>query len=266
MKALKLKTLFVALASAMTFSSCLGDSEVADYPHYSSYVTVDGDSMFGYTFYADFGATLLPTSQSIQEVLPGLANANVKRMYISFDLVPESDNGKTLEAGNTYTIALKSSYGSNMAIPTYNTIDTYNNQAAADSLTTKNEPINTIENKIWAVNGYVNASMTINYSYDDLFYMHTYYNSEEDIDLDEKTVYMNLYYNSNSSYANQQGSSIFSFELPRYAATKLLMNGFSSNDSINLVLRGVTGFSSEMTQVGQCKMAIKDFYQPGSIY
>lgn len=266
MKALKLKTLFVALASAMTFSSCLGDSGVTDYPYYSTYVTVGGDGMFGYTFYTDFGATLLPTSQSIQEVVPGLTTSEVKRMHISFNLVPESDNGKTLEAGETYTIALKASYGSNIAIPTYNTINTYGNPAATDSLTTKNEPINTIENKIWAINGFVNASMTIDYNYSTPFYMNAFYDSENDIDLDEKTLYLNLYYNSNSSYADQQGSSVFSFKLPQDAASKFIMNGFNNTDSINLVLRAATNHMLEMTEVGQCQMAIKDFYLPGSIY
>lgn len=266
MKALKLKTLFVALASAMTLSSCLGDSEVTDYPHYSTYVTVKGDSFFGYTFYADFGGTLIPTLQSIKEVVPGLVNSDVKRMYISFDLVPESDNGKTLQAGATYNIALKSSYGSNIAIPTYSTVDTYGNQAAIDSLTTKNEPINTISNRIWAANGYLNTSMTIDYDYSKPFYMHTYYNPEEDINFDEKTLHLNLYYNSNSTYTDQQGSSVFSFELPQYAASQFLMNGFSSNDSINLVLRAVTDHTLQLTEITQCKMAIEDFYQPGSIF
>ncbi len=264
MKTLKFKTLLVTFVAAITLSSCLSDNDVTDYPHYSSYVTVGGDGMFGYTFYADFGATLIPTTESIQEVIPGLTNSDVKRMYISFDLVPDSDNGKTLEAGNTYRIALKAAYGSNIPLPTYTTIDIAGNQTAADSLTTKNQPINTIDNKIWAINGYVNAAMTIDYDYNKSFYMNTYYNHETDVDLENETLYLNLYYNSNTSYANQQGNSVFSFELPKQAAYQFNTNGLNNNDSINLVLRAMTNQSSQMMEVGKCKMAVKDFYVPGS--
>ena len=263
MKTLKFKTLLLALVSAVTMSSCLNDSEVTDYPTYSSYVTVSGDAFFGYTFHSDFGCTLLPTSESILEVIPGLNNTKVERLYVAFDLVPESENGKQLEPGRTYKIALKSAYGSNIAIPTYSTIDTYSNQAAVDSLTTKNGSINAFNSNIWAINGYANAEMTILYDYNKPFYMHTYYNHETDIDLQNKTMYLNVYYNDNASTPIQTGRSVFSFNLPQGAASEFLRNGFSGNDTITLVMKAMVDHSMQLAPVGECKMSINDFYKPG---
>ena len=85
MKTLKLTTLFVTLASAFLFSSCLSNDSNAKYPYYQSYVTITGDAAFGYTFHSDFGCTLKPTSSSVETVLPGLSKKNVKRALIAFD-------------------------------------------------------------------------------------------------------------------------------------------------------------------------------------
>lgn len=263
MKTLKFKTLLIAIVSAVTFSSCLGDSETIDYPYYSSYVTFDPNALFGYTFYSDFGCTLIPTSQSITEVMPNLSNVNPKRLLISFNLASDSENGKPLEAGKTYQIILKSAYGSNIELPTYETIDTYNNQAAVDSLTTNNCTINNINSNIWAVNGYANAEMTILYDYDKRFYMNSYYNHETDIDLANKTMYLNIYYNNNTKNAYQTGRSVFSFSLPQGAAAQFLTNGFNTTDSIQLVMRAIKDYDMTLQKVGECKMAIKDFYKPG---
>lgn len=263
MKTLKFKTLLIAIVSAVTFSSCLDDSDTTDYPNYSSYVTVSGDGAFGYTFYSDLGCTLMPTSQSITEVMPGLSKANAKRLLIAFDLASESENGKPLEAGKTYQIIVKSAYGYNIEVPTYETIDTYSNQAAVDSLTSKNCMINYANNNIWAANGYANAEMTILYDYDKRFYMNTYYDHEKDIDLENGTMYLNIYYNNNSKNAYQTGRSVFSFSLPQSAAAQFLTNGFSSTDSIQLVMRAIKDYDMTLQKVGECKMAIKDFYKPG---
>ena len=264
MKTLKFKTFFIALLSVVTFSSCLGESETTDYPNYSSFVTISGDAFFGYTFHSDFGCTLQPTQESINQVLPGLKNSSAKRALISFDLIPESENGKELKAGETYTIALKAAYGSNIALPTYSTIDTYGNQTAADSLTAKNGSISNIKSQIWAINGYANAEMTIVYDYNKPFYMNTYYDYNKDIDIEGKTLYLNIYYNKNSTSATQPGSSVFSFSLPQSAANQFLMNGFAKEDSINLVMKAITDYDLQLKEVGKCKMAIKDFYQPTS--
>ena len=85
MKALKISTFLAALAAAFTFSSCLDDGNSDTAPRFTSYVTIAGDATFGYTFHSDFGCTLKPTSASIQEVLPGLSQAKVKRAVVAFE-------------------------------------------------------------------------------------------------------------------------------------------------------------------------------------
>ena len=250
---LKLSTFLVALTSIFTFSSCLDSNDSNGYATYSSYVTISGDIAFGYTFHSDFGAILRPTTASVQEVLPGLSNSNVKRAFVAFDLASETENGSNLEAGKTYDIVLRQSYYANYALPTYKTIEL---TEASDSLRTNNERINNIDPNIWAINGYVNAQLTINYHPNQTFYLNTYY-SEEDIDVANNTLYLNLYYSSKSENPLNQGSSVISFDLPEQIAGKF------STDSVKLVLRAKTGYDDQtMTEAGSCTVAKKDFFIP----
>lgn len=251
---LKLSTLLVALASVFTFSSCLDGDDGSSYATYSSYVTITGDNAFGYTFYADFGSVLRPTSASVMDVLPGLNGSNVKRAYISFDLASETENGKDLKAGETYDIVLRQSYYANYAIPTYQTVEL---TAAADTLLKNNERIHNVDKNIWAINGYVNAQLTVDYQQNQAFYLNTFFDREKDIVKETNTLYLNLYYNSKSKNHTAQGTSVFSFDLPDQAASHF------SSDSINLVLRAITNYEDNtLHEVGSCKVAKKDFYIP----
>ena len=254
---LKFSTLVVALVSAFTFSSCLNSGDTTSYPTYTSYVTITGDQLMGYTFYSDFGSILRPTSASVQEVLPGLSTSNVKRAYVAFDLASGNENNQTLESNKIYDIILRSSYYANYALPTYATVR-YTAAGSADSLVTKNQHIQDINKDIWAVNGYANALITINYDQNKTFSMNTYY-SEEDIDVANNTLSLNLYYNSHSENPSAQGQSVFSFKLPE----EVIYTHQFSTDSINLVLNAITGFDdSQLTKVGECKVALKDFIEP----
>lgn len=255
MKTLKISTLLVALASVFTFSSCLNSNDDSSMPSYTSYVTIAGDATFGYIFYADNGAILRPTSASVQEVLPGLSTSNVKRAVIAFDLVNGTGN-ETIEPGKTYDIVLGASYYANYALPTYQTIDITDDEIATDSLLNKNKNISSINNGIWAVNGFVNAQMTINYDPYKAFYMNTYYNRDTDIDIENNTLYLNLYYNSNSNDDINPGTSVFCFDLPDDAAFEFMQ------DSVNVVLRAITNDNTELTEVGKCRMSINDFFVP----
>ena len=249
---LKLSTLLIALASIFTFSSCLNDSDDATGPAYYSYVTISGDKLFGYTFYADNGSILIPTSTSVEQVLPGLSDSNVKRAFISFDVINAPADG-ILQPNQTYQIELGSSFYSNYAIPTYQTLLSFE---PTDSLHTDNQAINNVNNNIWAANGYVNAHMTLNYEVGKTFYMNTYY-TEEDIDVDNNTLNLNIYYNSKSQNPTSNGTSVFSFRLPEDAAFHYM------TDSINLVLKAITTYGNkELTKVGECKMAIDAFHGP----
>ena len=250
---LKLSTLLVALASVFTFTSCMNSSDESGYPTYSSYVTIAGDDVFGYTFHSDFGATLKPTSASVAQVLPGLSGSNVKRAYVAFDLASEAENGKELEKGKTYEIVLRESYYANYSIPTFSTV--YKTEAS-DTLVTKNQRVLNVNKDIWAINGYANAQMTISYDQYKTFSMNTYY-SEEDIDAANNKLTLNLYYNSNSETYTGQATSIFSFKLPENLAYSF------QTDTITLVMKAKTEYDGEfMSEVGSCKVAVKDFFTP----
>ena len=251
----KLSTFLVALVSLFSFSSCFNDNDSSgSSANYYSAVTITGDDMFGYTFYADFGATLIPTSASIQANLPGLGTSGAKRAYIAFDLASETENGKDLLAGQTYNIIVRNDYyRPNYAIPTCNTIMSIE---ATDSLHTQNQRINNVDRTIWTANGYVNAQLTLSYEQNTKFYANAYY-SEEDIDVANNTLNLNLYYNSKAEYTNSQATSIFSFRLPEQVAYNF------KTDSINLVLNAITiQDDTQLTKVAECKMAVKDFYEP----
>lgn len=254
---LKLSTLIVAIASVFTFSSCLNSSDNSTYPTYFSYVTITGNTSSGYyTFHSDFGSILRPTYASIQEVMPNLSNfPEIKRLYIAFDLASETENGKNLESNKTYDIVLRQYYGANRDLPTSKTLKY---TAAADTLITKNKSIQNIDNNIWAINGYVNALITINYQQGKKFKIETYY-SEEDIDVTNNTLNLNLYFNNYTESPNNQGQDVFSFRLPE----EVIYTHQFTADSINLVLNAITGFdNSQLSKVGECKVALKDFSEP----
>lgn len=255
MKTFKFSTLLVALASVFAFSSCLDDSDNSASATYSTYVTIAGDAFFGYTFYADNGSILKPTSQSVTEVLPGLSGSSVKRAVVSFDLADEAANGEVLQPGKTYQIVLKNSYY-NYAIPTYHTLDITGNTTAADTLTTKCKQISDINQNIWAANGFVNTQMTIDYDQNKKFYLHTYFDRYKDIDVENNTLYLTIYFNNNTDYPTSQGSSVFSFDLPDDAVHSF------RNDSVDIVLRSLTRNDFQLTEVGKCRIAVSDFAVP----
>lgn len=248
---LKLYTLLIALASVFTFSSCLDSSDDSNVPAYYAYVTITGDSTVGYTFYSDNGSILVPTSTSVEQVLPGL-NSSVKRAFISFDVINAPADG-ILQPNQTYQIVLGQSYYGNYGIPTYETL--YSNDLT-DSLHTQNGHIEKVESYIWAVNGYVNAQITLNCNSEQPnFCLNTFY-GEEDIDEDNNTVNLNIYYNSKSENPNYTFSYIYSFELPY----NILHEDYTfTTDSINLVLNAITNYDGELNKVAECKVALKDF-------
>lgn len=264
MKTLKFSTLLVALASVFTFSSCM-DNDNNDYGNrFYSYVTITGDSSFGYTFHSDYGCTLKPTSYSIQTVLPGLATSAVKRAMVAFELVGDETTTE-LHAGQTYDIDLVSDAYSNYAIPTYYTINTDDKPAALDSLMNKNNGhITSVNGNIWAANGYANAEMVLKYSPNANFYLNTYYNAE-DVDAANNCLTLNIYYNSNTTNSYTQGQGVFSFDLPEE-----VYNTFQK-DTIELVLKAKVGESAsgmdiindaEMSEIGRCKLPKSALFPP----
>jgi len=256
MKTLRFPLFLITLVSALTFSSCL-DGEDSQYGNvFRAYVTITGSSSTGYQFHADNGSLLLPTNESINSVLPGLAGSKAERAYVAFILLND-DSTYLLEEGKTYTIELVSDYIANYSIPTQKTINITDNQAAADTLIANNGHINYIDNAIWAANGYVNATLNLPYEANKAFYLNTYYDSEKDIDKVNKTLTLNIYYNSNTENPTNKGQSVFSFRLPEEVAHTF------STDSISLILKAKIGKeNTELKDSVTCRIAVKNLYKP----
>ena len=257
---LKLSTLLVALASVFTFSSCMNNDNVINNANYVSYVTIAGSPGLGYTFYADFDSKLKPTTASLETIMPELyTNNNLKRAIIAFDLIPENQNGISLEKNKEYDIQLKhynELYNIRYVdLPTFPTIKL---TEASDTLITKNKHVRNVNQDIWAINGYLNAQLTVDYQEGKTLSVNTYY-SDEDIDEANNKLTLNLYYNSNSDNHTGQGSSVFSFKLPE----EILRDNFHATDTITLVLKAITESNGTfLNEVGSCKVAVEDFYTP----
>lgn len=256
MKTLKFPLFLITLVSALTFTSCL-EGEDSNYGNvFRAYVTITGSSSTGYQFHADNGSLLLPTNESVKTVLPGLNGSKAERAYVAFVLLND-DSTYLLEEGKTYTIELVSDYIANYSIPTQQTINIANNQAAADTLIANNDYINYIDHTIWAANGYVNTTLNLPYEANKAFYLNTYYDSEKDVDKVNNTLSLNIYYNNNTENPTNKGQSVFSFRLPEEIA-----HTFSS-DSIDLVLKAKIGKeNTELKDSVTCRIAVKDLYKP----
>ena len=262
MKTLKISTLLVALASVFTFSSCLDNGNDNYGNRFRSYVTITGDNSFGYTFHDDVGCKLFPTSASIQSVLPGLPGSNVKRAYVAFELVNDETTTQLL-AGKSYEIKLVNDYYANYTLPTFTSVRRNENLAGteADTLVTQNNGrISSINSSIWAINGYVNASMVIDWDGNSNPILRTYYNAS-DVDALNNTLTLNLYYNAKTENTYTQAQSVFSFDLPEE-----VYNSYQT-DEITLILKakqsnGLGSNDTKMSEVGRCKLALKDLFQP----
>ena len=102
----KLFILTAAMVSAMTLSSCLGDSEDFDYPDYERIVTVGS------------GATKLLSDDNIilkpVNTITGLDK--VERAVVSFHMYPKNLKGTELKEGETYDVELDPNFS--FSVPT----------------------------------------------------------------------------------------------------------------------------------------------------
>ena len=245
-----------AIASVVTFSSCLNSDDNGNYPMYRSVVTV-GPSAF--QLYADNGAVLRPTQSSLA-TMPDLAK--VERAIVSFDLADESLQGKELEPNKEYDIVLNAGYGYSAAIPTANVINLHNN-APADSLVKNADPIESLEKtSVYGRFGYLNAQLAFSFRPSVKWEMNAVYDSEKDIDVENRQFTMTLCYDRKTNENSQTGVSLFSFKMPSSVKYAFQDAGLSSSDSVNVVLRFKSrSFSTDEKNFDQvsCKMAVSDF-------
>ena len=108
-------------------------------------------------------------------------------------------------------------------------------------------------------NGYLNLVATFDYSPTQPTYFLLYYDGEKDIDVVNKRLSMNLYFNNSIDQAYHTISSFISLEAPESVYLKYLNAGMNMSDSIELCLNvnAATG-PKQMS----CKLALKDLLLP----
>jgi hypothetical protein len=263
MKKTKFTILFIIMLCLTSLSSCLNDDNLGKVTFSGVSVTVTGDEVLGYKLYTDFDAILVPTSSSMAQ-LPWLKN--VHRAIVSFNLTEKHEDVFQLETGKTYDIVLSSTSNWNSEIPTYivcvDTLNTEYQEEGQDSIALKNKQINSFdksEGNFYVKNGYMNVVPTFSYDPYKLVYFTLFYDGEKDLDVINKKLLLNLYFNNNVENPYNTISSVLSFKMSEEIYIKFLENGLNDNDSIDVYLKAET--SSGYDQV-HCKMALKDFMLP----
>ena len=253
MKKIRFTLLMAAIASVVTFSSCLNTDDDSNYPMYRSVVTV-GPSAF--QLYSDNGSVLRPTQSSLA-AMSGLASA--ERSIVAFDMADESLQGKELEPNKEYDVILRAG----AKIPTAKTVDLYNN-SPADTLVKNMDPIESLnKSSVYGRFGYLNAELSFSFKPSVTWTMNAYYNSEKDVDVKNRKFTMTLCYDKRTNENYQTGVSLFSFRMPSEVKYNFMDAGLSSTDSVDVVLRyklSSFGSSEENSfQEVKTKMALSDF-------
>lgn len=256
--------LFFLMLCAEVFTSCLSNDDETQWSKFNGvYVTVSGDKLHGYELYTDFGAILVPTTESLNQ-MPWLKE--VQRAIISFNLVEDCESITQLEAGKTYDIILNSTDGMNQQIPTFTVkIDTLSEEYqrnGQDSIALRNKKVHSIEKSpgtFYVKNGYMNIIPTFDYDpYRPVFFL-LYYNGEKDVDIIDNKLSLNLYFNNSIQSPSSSISSFISLEMPMELYYKFQDKGLNDNDSIDVYLNAETVTGSEQIH---SKMALKDFMIP----
>ncbi len=239
----KLFILTAAMVSAMTLSSCLGDSEDFDYPDYERIVTVGS------------GATKLLSDDNIilkpVNTITGLDK--VERAVVSFHMYPKNLKGTELKEGETYDVELDPNFS--FSVPTSAVINLRNNEVAKDSLVNTQTPIINVAG-MNVKNGYLTASLIFAMRQYAPYYVDMAYDSETDVDLETNTITFTLYYDNKSVTSNTQVNYPFCFRMPAALYLK-----FKDASSINVVLRFMQGIGGEMGEM-RCTMKPEDFNIP----
>lgn len=244
MKKMKLAVFFAALVSVLTFSSCL-DSNGDGRQEMRANVTVVGDELIGYKLYADGGGILVPTVANMKQIGDW---SKVKRALVYFqhldDPLPE------FKEDTKYNVQVTGEIPHMGVTPI---IDTYQNEDA-DTLMKNQDPITDFA--IDAYKGYVTVFAQFNHNSSEPVYFNMGYDSSKDVDIDNNTLTLTLYYDngSNDVYNSQQYTYCsFPFSSEFY--------GKFATDSLDLVVKAASDRGSNYTEK-KIKMAVKDFIAP----
>ena len=188
MKKMKLAAIFAGLVSVFTFSSCLNDGDSG--PNYDLYeiVTVEEGSIFGGTVLKGdaWGYTYTPVASSVLAGLKASDGSYYKRVQVGIKLMEGeaiTEGKKSYKVSEVGLIAILNYKDFNVQA------DTLKNEYALVSLEDSN-------NKIWAINGYVNVPFT--------------FKTKEQLSMND----FHLYAVEGADDAYQTGGALISFHMP----------------------------------------------------
>lgn len=202
MKKMKLAAIFAGLVSVFTFSSCLNDGDSG--PNYDLYeiVTVEDGSIFGGPVLKGdaWGYTYTPVASSVLAGLKASDGSYYKRVQVGIKLM----EGEAITEGKK---SYKVSEIGLMAVLNYKDFnvqaDTLENEYALVSLEDSN-------NKIWAINGYVNVPFTFKTKEQlNMNDFHLYA-----VEAKEDTLVTRLRQTKGADDAYQTGGALISFHMP----------------------------------------------------
>lgn len=203
MKKMKLAAIFAGLVSVFTFSSCLNDGDSG--PNYDLYeiVTVEDGSIFGGPVLKGdaWGYTYTPVASSVLAGLKASDGSYYKRAQVGIKLM----EGEAITEGKK---SYKVSEVGVMAILNYKDFNVRADTLKTDYALVSLEDSN---NKIWAINGYVNVPFTFKtkeqLSMND-FHLYAAVEAKED------TLVTRLRQTKGDDDAYQTGSALISFHMP----------------------------------------------------
>ena len=242
MKKMKLAAIFAGLVSVFTFSSCLNDGDGG--PNYDLYeiVTVEEGSIFGGAVLKGdaWGYTYTPVSSSVLAGLKTSDGSYYKRAQVGIKLM----EGEVITEGKK---SYKVSEVGVMTVLNYKDFnlqpDTLKNDYALVSLEDAN-------NKIWAINGYVNVPFTFKtkeqLSMND-FHLYA-------VGAKEDTLVTRLRQTKGSDDAYQTGSALISFHMPfnRGEFFEILNNVQPKNDTIVVKVTAKGENDKELVSTVKC--------------
>lgn len=225
----------------LTTGACTSSSDNSGRTVYNNTsVTVAGNDFDGYRLYTDFDVILNPTNIN---QLPQLKA--VRRALISFTLEDESLTSEDLIAGRTYNIVLNTA--DCYEIPTFAiNVDTLSNAYQAhgqDSIALKKQLVQSVSQAsglFYVKNGYLNATATFGYSNTRPVCFALYYDGEKDIDTANKTITVNLYYNSGVTTPTGTVTSPLSFRISPDIYADFLDAGVRNDEQIDIYLKAAT--------------------------
>jgi|GEM_PF-479210 hypothetical protein len=264
-KKIHFSIVFLLMLCLGNFSSCLNNDNDTTWPAFNSIcVTVKGDELLGYKLYTDFDAVLIPVNFSQFPVLK-----EAQRALVSFDL-PDHENITQLEAGKSYDIILSHS-GVNQEIPTFITgVDISSEDyktGGKDSIALTNKVIHSFNKEagqFYVKNGYLNLIATFDVDPNQLVYFSLYYDGEKEVDVANKKLTLNLYFNNNTDTPYGSASSILSFKMPEDIFNMFLEKNIAMTETIEVTLKAHT--QQNRDDQLQCKTTLKDFLLPGNYY